>query len=260
MTRLSLKVVYLWRHVSSTAPPLILWWWNLETLFAPFNRCSPFIRELRCQVFKWKTLLYSREDPKRSLYCEMSVVGQDGRVDRKGGMVNNGLLTGPHNGSTCPQAIFCLFSVILKHFSSPVTATLFPCTIFHILVGCCKCYNHFVVWSKGTLDMNIFLNKIPSGFLSVVLKRYSVKYLKLRDVLNLWETCVLTLEFLPRDSKFYPVSIILKSPETWQFGQSPPSMFKMANGGPVKIWKVNSGNDTLKQVIFMKVLRSFILN
>jgi hypothetical protein len=33
--RLSLKVVYLWRHVSSTAPPFILWWWNLETLFAP---------------------------------------------------------------------------------------------------------------------------------------------------------------------------------------------------------------------------------
>jgi hypothetical protein len=35
--RLSLKVVYLWRHVSSTAPPFILWWWNLETLFAPLN-------------------------------------------------------------------------------------------------------------------------------------------------------------------------------------------------------------------------------
>jgi hypothetical protein len=35
MTRLSLKVVYLWRHVSSTAPPFILWWWNLEILFAP---------------------------------------------------------------------------------------------------------------------------------------------------------------------------------------------------------------------------------
>jgi hypothetical protein len=33
--RLSLKVVYLWRHVSSTAPPFILWWWNLETLFTP---------------------------------------------------------------------------------------------------------------------------------------------------------------------------------------------------------------------------------
>jgi hypothetical protein len=35
ITRLSLKVVYLWRHVSSTAPPFILWWWYLETLFAP---------------------------------------------------------------------------------------------------------------------------------------------------------------------------------------------------------------------------------
>jgi hypothetical protein len=30
MTRLSIKVVYLWRHVSYTAPPFILWWWNLD--------------------------------------------------------------------------------------------------------------------------------------------------------------------------------------------------------------------------------------
>jgi hypothetical protein len=74
MTRLSLKVVYLWRHVSSTAPPFILWWWNLEILFAPLNRSSPLIGE-NCAVkqFKWNTLLYSREDPKRSLYCEVSV-------------------------------------------------------------------------------------------------------------------------------------------------------------------------------------------
>jgi hypothetical protein len=76
MTRLSLKVVYLWRHVSSTAPPIILWWWNLEILFAPLNRSSPFIGELRCQAVQMEhaLILYSREDPKGSLYCEMSVV------------------------------------------------------------------------------------------------------------------------------------------------------------------------------------------
>jgi hypothetical protein len=52
MTRLSLQVVYLWRHVSSTAPPFILWWWNLEILLAPLHRSSPFIEELRCQAIQ----------------------------------------------------------------------------------------------------------------------------------------------------------------------------------------------------------------
>jgi hypothetical protein len=46
MTRLSLQVVYLWDHVSSTAPPFILWWSNLELLFGPLHRSSPFIGEL----------------------------------------------------------------------------------------------------------------------------------------------------------------------------------------------------------------------
>jgi hypothetical protein len=55
--RLSLKVVYLWRHVSSTAPPFILWWCNLETLFAPLNRSSPFIGELRCQAIQMEHAL-----------------------------------------------------------------------------------------------------------------------------------------------------------------------------------------------------------
>jgi hypothetical protein len=74
MTRLSLKAVYQWRHVWSTTPPFILWWWNLKILFAPLNRSSPFIREsCAVELFKWNTLLYSREDPKRSLYCEMSL-------------------------------------------------------------------------------------------------------------------------------------------------------------------------------------------
>jgi hypothetical protein len=47
MTRLSLQVVYLWRHVSSTAPPFILWWWNLEILLGPLHRSSPLGEILR---------------------------------------------------------------------------------------------------------------------------------------------------------------------------------------------------------------------
>jgi hypothetical protein len=50
--RLSLQVFYLWRHVSSTAPPLILWWSNLEILVRPLHRNSPFIGELRCQAIQ----------------------------------------------------------------------------------------------------------------------------------------------------------------------------------------------------------------
>jgi hypothetical protein len=52
LTRLSLQVVYLRRHVSSTAPPFILWWSNLEILFGPLHRSSPFIGELRCQAIQ----------------------------------------------------------------------------------------------------------------------------------------------------------------------------------------------------------------
>jgi hypothetical protein len=55
--RLSLKVVYLWRHVSSTAPPFILWWKNLETLVALLNRSSLFIGELRCQAIQMEHAL-----------------------------------------------------------------------------------------------------------------------------------------------------------------------------------------------------------
>jgi hypothetical protein len=53
MSRLSLRVFYLlWRQVLSTAPPFILWWSNLEILFAPLHSSSPFIRGLRCQAIK----------------------------------------------------------------------------------------------------------------------------------------------------------------------------------------------------------------
>jgi hypothetical protein len=52
MTRLSLQVVYLRRHVSLTAPPFILWWSILEILIGPLHRSSPFIGELRCQAIQ----------------------------------------------------------------------------------------------------------------------------------------------------------------------------------------------------------------
>jgi hypothetical protein len=64
MTRLSLKVVYLWHHVSSTAPPFILWWWNLEIVFAPLNRSYPFIGELRCQAIQMEHALIKQRGPK----------------------------------------------------------------------------------------------------------------------------------------------------------------------------------------------------
>jgi hypothetical protein len=70
MTRLSLQVFYLWRHELLTAPPLILWWSNLETLFGPLHRSSPFIGELRSQAIQTE---YSRKNPKSSLYCERSM-------------------------------------------------------------------------------------------------------------------------------------------------------------------------------------------
>jgi hypothetical protein len=66
--RLSLKVVYLWRHVPSTAPPFILWWWNLETLFAPLNRSSPFIGELRCQAIQMEHGQYIAERIQSAVY------------------------------------------------------------------------------------------------------------------------------------------------------------------------------------------------
>jgi hypothetical protein len=52
MSRLSLHVFYLGRHALSTAPPFILWWSNLEILYAPLHRSSPFIERLRCQAIQ----------------------------------------------------------------------------------------------------------------------------------------------------------------------------------------------------------------
>jgi hypothetical protein len=61
MTRLSFQVFYLWRHVSSTAPPLILWWPNLEILFGP----SP---PLHCQVIQTEHGPYIAERTQKAVY------------------------------------------------------------------------------------------------------------------------------------------------------------------------------------------------
>jgi hypothetical protein len=66
--RLSLQVVYLWRHASSTAPPFILWWSNLEILFGLFHRSSPFIGELRYQAILMEHGLYIAERTQKSAY------------------------------------------------------------------------------------------------------------------------------------------------------------------------------------------------
>jgi hypothetical protein len=75
MTRLSLQVFYLWCHVSSTAPPFILWWTNLEILFGPLPpQLFLHRRAALSSNSKGTRSVNSRENPKRSLYCEMSVV------------------------------------------------------------------------------------------------------------------------------------------------------------------------------------------
>jgi hypothetical protein len=68
MTRLSLQVFYLWRHVSSTAPPLIFRWSNLEILFGPLHRSSPFIGELHCQAIQTEQCLYIVERTQKAVY------------------------------------------------------------------------------------------------------------------------------------------------------------------------------------------------
>jgi hypothetical protein len=68
MSRLSLQVFYLWRHVLLTAPPFILWWSNLVILFAPLHRSSPFIRGLRCQAIQTEHGLYITERTQKAVY------------------------------------------------------------------------------------------------------------------------------------------------------------------------------------------------
>jgi hypothetical protein len=68
MIRLSLQVFYLWRHVLSTALPFILWWSNLEILFALLHRSSPMKGELRCQAIQTEHGPYIAERTQKAVY------------------------------------------------------------------------------------------------------------------------------------------------------------------------------------------------
>jgi hypothetical protein len=80
MTRLSLQVIYLWCHVSSTAPPFTLWWSNLEILFGPLHRRSPFIGELRCQAIQMEQGPYIAERTQNAVYIMRCLSGVWGRT------------------------------------------------------------------------------------------------------------------------------------------------------------------------------------
>jgi hypothetical protein len=69
-------VFYLWRHVLSTAPPFILWWSNLEILFPPLHRSSPYIAGLRCQAIQTEHGPYIAERTQKAVYIviHMSIV------------------------------------------------------------------------------------------------------------------------------------------------------------------------------------------
>jgi hypothetical protein len=87
MSRLSLQVFYLWRHVLSTAPPFILGWSNLEILFAPLHRSSPFIRELLCQAIQTEHGPYIAERTQNAVYivrCLWSHSITDEPISRRG--------------------------------------------------------------------------------------------------------------------------------------------------------------------------------
>jgi hypothetical protein len=76
MTRLSLQVFFLCRHVSSTAPPLILWWSNLEILVCPLHSRSHLSLRRRAALpsnSNGTRSVHNWENPKSSLYCELSM-------------------------------------------------------------------------------------------------------------------------------------------------------------------------------------------
>jgi hypothetical protein len=80
MTRLSLQVVYLWRHVSS----------NLEILFGPLHRSSPFIGEPRCQAIQMEHSPYIAErTQKKSILWDVCGLNQDKSDFSEENMVSN---------------------------------------------------------------------------------------------------------------------------------------------------------------------------
>jgi hypothetical protein len=60
MGRLPLNGFYLWRHVLSTAPPFILWWWKFEILFEPLPHSSSFLWGQRWQPIQMGHSLHMR--------------------------------------------------------------------------------------------------------------------------------------------------------------------------------------------------------
>jgi hypothetical protein len=73
ISRLSLQVFYLWRHVSSTAPQLILWWSNFEILVAPPPppQLSLHRRAALSSNSNGTLSVYSREPKKQSILWDV---------------------------------------------------------------------------------------------------------------------------------------------------------------------------------------------
>jgi hypothetical protein len=68
MSRLNWQVFYLWRHVLSTAPSFLIWWSNLEILFAPLHRSSHFIGGLCFQAIQTEHGPYIAERTQKAVY------------------------------------------------------------------------------------------------------------------------------------------------------------------------------------------------
>jgi hypothetical protein len=68
MSRLSLQVFYLWRHVLSTASPFILEV-KFRNTICPLHRSSPFIGGLRCQAIQTEHGPYITERTQKAVYC-----------------------------------------------------------------------------------------------------------------------------------------------------------------------------------------------
>jgi hypothetical protein len=98
MTRLSLQVVYLWRHVLSTAPAIYIMVVKFRnTIWPPPPQLSLHRKAaLSNNSNGTRSYMYSRENPKRSLYCEMSV-----GIEGGGGQEQGTQLLGIEISKTC---------------------------------------------------------------------------------------------------------------------------------------------------------------
>jgi hypothetical protein len=68
MSRLSLQVFYLWRHVLSTAIYNMVAKYRNTVLFAPLHRSSLFIGGLRCQAIQTEHGPYIVERTHKAVY------------------------------------------------------------------------------------------------------------------------------------------------------------------------------------------------